>query len=327
MGDRTAFTTSNVAIERALPSTYLKRFRQGATIVPRNFYFVSLDENERPIEQDAYYIARTDGEQAKDAKAPYKEIILQGNVEGLFLFQTAISKNVLPFLVIDPAIVVLPVVIQKSGTRLVTPDELNEMGYRHAGAWMRRASEHWDKHRGGKADRQTLYQRLDYQKGLTNQDLSAPYLVLYNAAGTNLSAAVFVRKAWPQTFFAEHKLYYYATRDRGEADYLVSILNSSIVNELIKPFQSVGLQGERDIEKKVLELPIPVFDAKKPEHAALAKLGAEAGKHAAKVVASAKSEGWPDGLARRRAILRTNLADVLSQIDQAVRALFGIPAD
>ena len=89
----------------------------------------------------------------------------------------------------------------------------------------------------------SLIHQLNYQNKLTNQDLSAPYLVLYNAAGTNISAAVFARKDCPQTFFVDHKLYYYATKKRSEADYLAAILNAQVVNELIKPFQSVGLAG------------------------------------------------------------------------------------
>lgn len=327
MGKRTAITTSSLAVDRVLPSTYLKRFRQGATIVPRNFYFVRVDVGDRPIRPDALYGAVTDLEQAKGAKAPYKELHLQGLVEGQFLFRTAISKNVLPFFVSDPPMIILPVVIDQTGTRVWDSRQLKDDGLRHLGDWVEEASALWDQHRRKKAERQSLYQRLDYQRGLTSQDLSAPYLVLYNASGTDVSAAVFARKNCPQTFFVDHKLYYYATRKRAEADYLAAILNSSIVNELIKPFQSVGLQGERDVHKKVLELPIPLFDAGNPDHIAMANLGEEARKQAAKIVANAKGDVWPGGLARRRAIVREKLADVLGTIDEAVKALFGIPKD
>ena len=135
---------------------------------------------------------------------------------------------------------------------------------------------------------------------------------------------MFARKDCPQTFFVEHKLYYYGTRKQTEADYIAAILNSNTVNELIKPFQSMGLMGERDIEKKVLELPIPLFDARKPEHAALATLGREARKAAAGAVEAAEAEGWPGGLARRRAIVRSAISDVMGRIDEAVKALFGV---
>jgi len=38
----------------------------------------------------------------RDAKAPWKEIVIQGRVEGDYLFRTAISKNVLPFGLLNP---------------------------------------------------------------------------------------------------------------------------------------------------------------------------------------------------------------------------------
>ena len=324
LGKRSALTTLGLALDRALPSSYLKKFRQGATIVPRNFYFVEINNEGQPIKPDGIYWAETDSEQAKDAKAPYKDILLSGQVEGEFLFRTAISKNVLPFAIIDLPLVILPVVIDKKGPRAWSERELKNEGFRNCGDWMGKASEHWNRSRERKAGRQSVCQRLDYQRGLTSQDLSAPHIVLYNAAGTNLSAAVFSRKDCPQTFFVDHKLYYFTTQKRAEAEYLAAILNSRIVNLLIKPFQSVGLQGERDIHKKVLELPIPLFDDRKAEHVALAKLGEEARKRAAKTVASARDEGWPGGLARRRAIVREGLGNVLDRIDLAVKVLFGV---
>ena len=324
MGTRSALTTLGIVLDRALSSTYLKQFHQGATIVPRNFYFVEVNNGKEPIHPGGIYWANTDPEQAKEAKAPYKDILMRGEIEAEFLFRTAISKNVLPFAVIDLPMVILPVVIDEKGPRVWKASELKDEGLRDCGDWMKTASDHWDRLREKKADRQSVYQRLDYQKGLTSQDLSAPHLVLYNAAGTNISAAVFSRKECPQTFFVEHKLYYFTTNKRSEAHYLAAVLNSSTVNLLIKPFQSVGLMGERDIEKKVLELPIPLFDDRKPEHLALAKLGEEARKQAAIVIASAKLENWPGGLARRRAIIRKGLGDVLDRIDQAVKQLFGV---
>jgi len=224
----------------------------------------------------------------------------------------------------EPAMVILPVLIENKGIQIRSTDQLDELGFRDAAKWMREAEDLWNQHRGSKSNRMSLYESVNYQGKLTNQDISAPYLVLYNASGTDVSAALFARKSCVEPFFVDHKLYYYATRNRAEASYLVALLNSRTVNLLIKPFQSVGLQGERDIHKKVLELPIPLFDDREPEHVALARLGEEARKRAAKVVEEAKGRGWPGGLARRRAIVRQGLKDVLDQIDLAVKRLFGV---
>ena len=285
---------------------------------------MEVNDGGRPIDPNGLYWANTEPEQAKEAKAPYKDIRMSGQIEPQFLFRTAISKNVLPFAIIDPPLVILPVVVDRNGPRVQTASQLKDEGYGDCGDWMEAAVEHWNRCRDKKSDRHTLYQWLDYQGKLENQDLSTPHLVLYNAAGTNISAAVFSRSETPQTFIVDHTLYYFTTRDRFEADYVAAILNASVVNLLIKPFQSVGLQGERHVHKKVLELPIPLFDARKPDHKALAKLGAEAAETAAETVAKARAEGWPAGLARRRAIVRGGLADVLGRIDEAVKRLFGV---
>src|SRR5947209_8238623 len=125
---------------------------------------------------------------------------------------------------------------------------------------MHEAETIWNAARKQKAGRQTLYERLDYHSELTIQNLSRPHLVLYNAAGTNISAAVLDRQSLPLPFVVEHKLYWAAFDGEEEAHYLAAILNSNVPNNEIKPFQSLGLMGERDIEKKVLELPIPLFD-------------------------------------------------------------------
>lgn len=77
----------------------------------------------------------------------------------------------------------------------------------------------------------------------------------------------------------------------------------------MKPFQSVGLQGERDIHKKVLELPIPSFSKKDPVHVKLAALGADAAKLASQFVRDGAS------LARNRGAMRENLAAIREAID------------
>ena len=103
-----------------------------------------------------------------------------------------------------------------------------------------------------------------------------------------------------------------------EADYLVSFLNSEAVNEAIKPFQSRGLLGERHVHKKVLGLPIPLFDPRKADHTALAALGARARKEARRFV---KRAALPASVGRRRALVREEISSTLHEIDEVVRKL------
>jgi hypothetical protein len=170
--------------------------------------------------------------------------------------------------------------------------------------------------RGDKARKQTVYGRLEYQGGLSAQSFKQRHLVLYNAAGTNVSAAYFDRTKHPG-FVVEHKLYWAAFSDEREAHYVAAVLNSDMANKAIKPFQSTGLLGERDIEKKLLELPIPTFDHENKAHTDIAKLGAQAHAEAAEVVSSGE---FPIGssLARQRGIVRLNLKSTMKKIDKLV---------
>jgi len=74
----------------------------------------------------------------------------------------------------------------------------------------------------------------------------------------------------------ESTLYHYETNNVDEAYYLVAILNSSVLDELIKPMQSKGEFGERDIHKKPLEFPIPRYDPNNDVHRCLSELGRKA---------------------------------------------------
>ncbi|MEN3331474.1 MAG: hypothetical protein V7641_839 [Blastocatellia bacterium] len=319
LGERTALSTKPGRTKPNSPSLYSKDFHQGATIVPRSVYFVQAEGLEGEADADSLYWAETEPEQAKEAKEPYKDVYLKGHVEGRFLFSTALSRHVLPFVFLEPAVVVLPVEENKGKLELKTADQLREEGYREFSSWMEQAETIWNSKRGDKADKQTIYERLDYGSGLTIQKPNAKYIVLYNAAGTNISATRVFRKDLVLPFIIEHKLYWCACANADEADYLTAILNAEYVNDLIKPFQSHGLMGERDIEKKVLDLPIPPFNPNKSEHNDIVELGKRARLEAAAFV---KKVSFPKSLGRRRAMVREAIVDTLQEIDMAVKKLF-----
>jgi hypothetical protein len=320
LGSRAALSTAPGASSPTKPSPYQAAFKQGATILPRSFYFVRLNELNTELDLEKQYWVETDPEQAAEAKKPYDDIHLSGMVEGRFIFQTALSRHLLPFVNLHPASVVLPLENENGLLSVVQSSKLTREGYRDFAKWMKAAEHLWNTKRGDKADKQTLYERLDYQSGLTAQFLVHRHLVLYNAAGTNVSAAYFDRHEHPR-FVVEHKLYWAAFSNAREAHYVVAVLNSQTANEIIKPFQSTGLMGERDIEKKLLELPIPTFDPEKPKHKALAELGILAWKKGKQLVKSAE---FPVGAstARHRGFIRANLESELKQIDKLVIDLF-----
>jgi hypothetical protein len=316
LGKRTSLSTEAGKSKATISSSYAGRFRQGATILPRAFYFVRSKDLTPPIEEERLYWIETDP--GTEKKKPYEDVHLSGQSEGRFFFYTALSKHVLPFVVMRPSLTVLPLIASGGRIEVVTGDELMRRGHRELSAWVREAESIWNKKRGNKAVRQSLYQRLDYQSELTGQNLGSPYLLLYNAAGTNVSAASFARAEFDLPFLVEHKLYWASFPTRKEADYLAAILNSGAANEAIKPFQSLGLMGERDIEKKLLDLPIPKFNSDIEAHEDLAELGREARKQGAALVGSA---GFPDSLVKQREFIRCGLAQTLKNINRIAKKL------
>lgn len=313
LGDRTAFSTVPGRNKPNAPSPYAPQFRQGATILPRSFYFVRLRNFSGMPDPNSIYWAETDPEQAENAKPPYDDVVMKGQIEGRFLYSTALSKHLMPFAVLSPALITVPVERDGASLEVRTAEQLRKNGYREMATWMRTVERIWRKKREGKAENETVYGWLNYQQKLTNQQLSSRYIVLYNAAGTNVAAATFDRESCDLPFIVEHKLYWLGCGSLEEADYLVAVLNSSVANLVIKPFQSMGLMGERDIEKKVLDLPIPEYSPRITKHRELAALGASARERTGALIKLAE---FPNFLPKQRGWVREQLKDVIYEIDR-----------
>jgi hypothetical protein len=131
-----------------------------------------------------------------------------------------------------------------------------------------------------------VYEWLNYQNKLTKQNPNLKYKVVYLTSGTNLAATVVVDEPYEiearggrvrvNGVVIGHTLYLFQTSNVDEAHYLTAILNSNILNDLIKPMQARGSFGERHIVKKPLEFPIPRYDFNNQVHRRLSELGKEA---------------------------------------------------
>jgi hypothetical protein len=317
LGSRAALSTAPGATSPTKASKYLKVFHQGATIVPRTFYFVCVNDLNGKPDNDVTYWAETDPEQAALAKKPYDDISLSGPVEGRFIYSTVLGRHILPFEIANPATVVLPVDEKHGSLGIIKVEKMKAEGYREFAKWMSSAEQLWNTKRGDKADKQDVYEWLDYQGKLSAQNLTQRYLVLYNAEGTNVAAALFDRSTHTLPLIVEHTVYWAALASREEADYLCAVLNSEGVNLAIKPFQAMGLLGERHIQKKLLELPIPTFDHEDPKHVKISELGATARET---VALATKSGEFPidSTVARQRALIRTHLKTEMEEIDRLV---------
>ena len=314
LGGRTALTREK--LETTGKPYYIDKFRQGATIVPRNFYFIE-SPSEEDLQREILFV-RTDPEQARTAKQPYKGVFLEGNIEREFLYRTAIAKHVLPFFVREPAWVVLPVLKGNGVYELKTAEELGEAGYPEAAEWFAEAEEHWNRLRGAKARKQGLYERVNYQNELMSQDPIQKFLSLYNSSGTNLSAALITHEQFKDALYVDSTLFKYYPKSLQEGSYLTGIMNSEFIDDAIKPFQARGLLGPRHIQKKVLEIPFPKFNGNDSLHAEIAAVTGQAEKKAHKFVTN---NVLSKSLGRARNQVREAVADELKELDKLVRRL------
>lgn len=327
---RSALTKSNAP---ALTGTnaYANQFTQGATIVPRNFFLVEFDGDPPATSGDAkkrVNSIRTSDASDREAKAPWKGKKVAGKVEGGYLFNTAISRNVVPFALVDPVLVVLPVKIEQTGKgsefKVMTSEEILEKGDRYASKWFHDAEEIWIDNRTEKnADAGvSLSGYLDWQSKLSGQNPGARHLVLYTSSSTDASAVVIDRRSFEYPFVVDHKTYWCECASEEEGHYIAAYLNSNFANAKIKDFQSRGLFGARDVHKTILKLPFPKFQKKEVNHVELARLARSCAASVRSFISDNDIAALDArSLGRARSNIRRELADQLQEIDKIVSLL------
>jgi methylase of polypeptide subunit release factors len=328
---RSALTTKSIK-STSHENYYAPLFKQGATIVPRRFYFVEceqfLPDDWADDWADRIMQFKTNDSILREAKMPWKALTLSGRINTNFLFRTALAKNIVPFLLINPPLVLLPIMVKKEGGKVIEVKSADTLFFEQCeiemAKWFKRAEKLWDEHKTEKArkSKMMLGDRLNYQRGLTKQNLNSRYLVLYTASAKDANAVVVNRKKLDLEFIVESKAYWFATNNFDEAYYLICFLNSGYANDLIKDFQSRGLFGPRDIHKKILELPFQKFDRNNKSHRQLAKLGKQCAIKAKNVVGDDKDlDLTMHQLGRLRRTVRQALSAELKKIDTLVEEI------
>ena len=271
--------------ESTVRSPYYPQILQGATLVPRCLWFVEPPPNQTLNVKTPFL--RTAKAVYKTAKKPWN-LEVEGKVEREFLFGTVLAEDLLPFAVRRLRLVVLP--LAKKGTRkdrrwvMLGHEDILGEGAPMASDWVKRSEEIWEIKK--KDDQPHIYSYLNYDQKVTKQKPQAKFIVLYNKSGTNIAAAYItpsehkrIGEITIQGFVADHVTYRYYADSKEHALYLTGVLNSQVVNEAIKPYQSRGLQGERDIHRRPFEVcPIPLFDPQNGLHRQIARVAAEARK-------------------------------------------------
>ncbi|RJP68323.1 MAG: SAM-dependent DNA methyltransferase [Ignavibacteriales bacterium] len=326
-GNTSAFSTKKSnSIERI--NIYKNKFKKGAELTPRTFYFVELNQDSPNDWKERIINIKTSDEVIRDAKIPWKSLTISGRIESRFLFRTALAKSILPFALYKPDLVTLPVTIETNETNekkiiLHSADDLMSEGYLNASRWIYSAERYWDLYKTSKNKNITSVEYLNWHNKLCSQNLNAPYLVLYNSSAKDANATIVKRRSLDLEFFVDTKAYVYYTNSKLEANYLVAILNSSIPNKLMKDFQSKGLFGARDVHKKILDIYFPKFDENNAEHIKLAELSKLAHEKAEQYLKDnpPRQELSAIHLGRLRVEIKKHLKEEMKEIDKIVKKI------
>ena len=207
-------------------------------------------------------------------------------------------------------------VVPWDGRRLLHSGDDRVDLYPGLAAWWRGAEAVWMQHRS--SDRLSLVQQLDFRRKLSNQFPAPEHRIVYSASGMYLAAAVVSN---PNAVI-EHALYWGAAANLDEGRYLVAILNSVALTELVRPLQARGEHNPRHYDKYIFQVPIPLYDPADADHLRLVELAERAERVAADVdLPSVRFETL------RRRIRESLAADgVSSEIDEIVTRLISAPS-
>jgi SAM-dependent methyltransferase len=246
-----------------IESPYEPRFGQGATAVPRMTFVVEV-RNAGPLGLAGGQKSVRSYRSASE-KAPWKYLDpLEGAVEPEFLKPLLVSECILPFRTTTPR----PAVIPLEGTTLLNGNHSRIDLYPGLASWWRQAEALWIQHRS--SEKLTLEEQLNYRNKLTDQVPGTDLRVVYAASGMHAVASLLE----DPTAIIDKSVYWATVANRAEAMYLLAILNSPSLTDLVRPLMSYG-KDERHIDKHVWKLPIPLYEGANDTHAELATLGEE----------------------------------------------------
>ncbi|MGC9069519.1 MAG: HsdM family class I SAM-dependent methyltransferase [Thermoprotei archaeon] len=255
-------------------SYYFDKFKVGASIFPRTFYFIDIISSSNNL-----LLVQTSEEIFKIVKPPWK-VKLKGEIETEFIYSTLLAWEIIPFGYLKLRPVILPIKPSNNSYTVFDSAKLCELGFMGVSEWFKKAQRIWEEKRTPKSAKSfpKLVDRLNYNRLLTCQNPNKRYVIVYNATGTDVVSCVIDKKSlsnseYPSNgFIVDVKSWFYETNDEAEAHYLSAILNSELISKLIKPFQPRGLFGARAVHRRPLLFPIPKFEESNKIHIELAKI-------------------------------------------------------
>ncbi len=234
-------------------SPYKDKFFQGATLVPRTLVFFKIDEK-----NDEHLVISTDPDIFSRAKKEWKYNFQNKRIEPNFQYNTFLNKDLIPFLLKKLRKVFLPVNDQLEFNLEYLKRFPNAMRFYNE------MNKIYQKKKKITSEIETLFSNLNYWNKLSKQINNKTHMVIYNASGSNLKAAV-IQNPKKKTIVGSEN-YYFSTESREEAYYLSAILNSPILSRNIKIIKS-----SRHIHKRPFSFPIPIYDETNNLHKFLVK--------------------------------------------------------
>jgi len=285
-------------------SIYKDEFKQGATIVPRPYYFVEIEGNDTygfvVSCAPEYYSKAGKRKRKKDWYNFPKDTVVEkhliydvitGDTIGKYRYST--KKAVLPIIngnfifkeikegnhynigLVDNIDSIISKLAKNKAQEEIIKKLLQDLSKKP----YQNFEENWEELRGAKFNLESSKQSqkmgiLDWlnfnNKLLSQLNRKGKYVVVYNASGKKVKCCVLKEEKRKNPIIIDSECYYYKTNNRLEAYYLEGVLNS---NALLKNFLESGLKNERHISKKIFELGIiPRFDNNNKKHIEIAEL-------------------------------------------------------
>ncbi|MFX1363666.1 MAG: N-6 DNA methylase [Promethearchaeota archaeon] len=235
-------------------SPYKGKFFQGATIVPSTLIFFKKKEK-----KENYFIISSDPDVLSRAKKKWSFQFIDKEIEQRFKFKTFLNLDLLPFFVKHTRNIFLPINDQF---------ELNFnflKKYPKALRFYKEMNKIYQQNKKETSSISTLFDNINYWNKLTKQVNNKSYIVVYNASGSTLKAAVIDNDNQKMIIGSEN--YYYSTDSKNEAYYLSALLNDPNLSKKIRLIKS-----SRHIHKRPFLFPIPLYDKSNPLHKQLAKI-------------------------------------------------------
>ena len=238
-------------------------FRQGADVLPLPCFAVDIIAEYDGVArvQTSFYATNN-----SDIKHKSKDMQLTGYVETDLIYRIDSSMHLFPYCwrhdfgTLEPLLAAAPVlsdITDKGITYYRTMTDRELSNFQHYSKLFGRIE------RTGDVD---LRERLNVRNKLEYCGIpEGRYMVAHPMTGQNTVAGLIDTLSAKYNYIRHQQLYTVSTDDLDEAYFLLGMLNSSVLNKFIQPFQNTGLFGGRHVHTLPRKF-IPKYDSNKHAH-------------------------------------------------------------